>query len=177
MSRIGKLPITIPKGVEVTIDSDVITVAGKSGSLKQKLHPEIDVIQDGNLLKISRKGDKQSQRALHGLFRSLIHNMVVGVSIGFKKSLEINGIGYRANVQGKTCVLNLGYSHPISYAIPEGIIIEVDKNLLHVSGIDKQLVGKVAADIRRFRPVEPYKGKGIKYVGEYVRKKVGKTGA
>lgn len=177
MSRIGKLPIPIPDGVKFQIDKNTIKVSGKLGVLSQKLHPEIQVVQETDMVKVLRKGDKQHQRSLHGLYRSLISNMVTGVSQGFKKSLEINGIGYKANIQGKILVLNLGYSHPIQYNIPDGITIEVDRKFIHVNGADKQLVGKVAADIRRFRPVEPYKGKGIRYVGEFVRKKVGKTGA
>lgn len=177
MSRIGKLPIAVPKGVEISIGESDITVNGKKGTLTQTLHPEVIIEFEENTLTIRRKGNRQNQRALHGLYRSLIFNMVKGVSEGFRKSLEINGIGYRANVQDKTLMLNLGYSHPIQYPIPESIEIEVDRNLIHVSGPDKQLVGQVAANIRDFRPVEPYKGKGIRYVGEYVRKKVGKTGA
>ena len=177
MSRIGKLPITIPKGVEINLKKNTITVKGKNGTLTQNLHPEVNIRAEENSVTVERKGDKQSQRALHGLYRSLIYNMVIGVSEGFRKSLEINGIGYRANVQGKELVLNLGYSHPINYRIPESITIEVDKNFIHVNGPDKQRVGQIAAEIRQFRPVEPYKGKGIRYVGEYVRKKVGKTGA
>ncbi|OGL47738.1 MAG: 50S ribosomal protein L6 [Candidatus Schekmanbacteria bacterium RBG_13_48_7] len=176
MSRIGKLPIPIPKGIEIKIGKEEITVNGKNGMLSQKLHSEVQVVIESNTVKIIRNGNRQHQRALHGLYRSLINNMVIGVSTGFKKSLEINGIGYRANVQGSNLVLNLGYSHPINFEIPKGIKIEIEKSTIHVTGADKQMVGKIAADIRRFRPVEPYKHKGIKYVGEYVRKKVGKTG-
>jgi len=178
MSRIGRAPITIPAGVDVKIDNSVITVKGPKGTLTKTLHPAIKVdVQDG-VIHVTRSSDERTDRALHGLTRTLINNMVVGVTQGFTKELEINGVGYRAQKQGKQLVMNLGYSHQVFVDEIEGIHIEVpNPNRIVISGIDKQLVGQFAADVRSKRPPEPYKGKGIKYVNEVIRRKEGKTGA
>ncbi len=178
MSRVGRKPIKIPSGVNVQIDGDVVKVKGPKGQLELKLLPEVTVKVEGDQLLVERTGDTKIHRARHGLTRALLNNMVIGVSQGFVKGLEIIGIGYRAQLQGKKLVLNLGYSHPIEYPIPEGIEITIEgNNKIFVKGIDKQKVGQVAAIIRGFRPPEPYKGKGIRYIGEYVRQKAGKAGA
>ena len=178
MSRIGKLPINIPNGVTITIDNGVLTVQGPKGTLKQALHPQVIIEQADNQLTVNVKNaDNKSQRSLWGLFRRLIDNMVVGVTEGFSKKLEINGVGFKAAVSGRNLLLQLGYSHPIDYAMPEGIDIVVEKNVVTVSGIDKQVVGQTAAEIRSFKKPEPYKGKGIKYENEVVRRKVGKAAA
>lgn len=178
MSRIGKLPITLPDGVTVTVSPEnEVTVKGKKGELKEKFSPEIKITQDGDTITLTRSSDKKEIRALHGLTRALLANMVTGVSDGFQKNLEIIGVGYRASLAGNKLNLGLGYSHPVEVIQPEGITFEVpDANKIVVKGIDKQRVGQVAADIRALRPPEPYKGKGIRYQGEYVRRKVGKTG-
>ncbi|MEI6266560.1 MAG: 50S ribosomal protein L6 [bacterium] len=177
MSRIGKLPIIIPSGVTTTIVDQEITVTGPKGELKYIFNPKITVVESEGALKIGRTVEDVESAELHGLSRTLINNMVLGVSTPFKKELEINGIGYRAAVSGKKLTLNLGYSHPIDYIAPEGINISVEKNVITVSGVDKQLVGQVSADIRAFRKPEPYKGKGIKYMTEHIRRKAGKTGS
>ena len=178
MSRIGKMPITIPAGVEVKQDGQIITVSGKGGTLTQIVHPDMKVNIDGAVITVERPSDEKKHKALHGLTRSLIHNMVVGVSEGFTKTLDINGVGYKANKDGKKLVLNLGYSHPVEMVEPDGIVIEVPaQNKIIVKGADKQLVGETAAKIRSFRLPDAYKGKGIKYTTETLRIKEGKTGA
>lgn len=179
MSRIGKMPVAIPAGVEVTVaDGNLVTVKGPKGTLTQQLQPSMTIKQEGAELLVSRPDDGKENRALHGLTRALLHNMVVGVSEGFKKELEINGVGYRAAKEGNELVMNLGYSHPVKMAEIDGITIEVPgPNKVVISGPDKQKVGQFAAEVREKRPPEPYKGKGIKYVDEVIRRKVGKTGA
>ena len=179
MSRIGRMPITVPAGVEVTIEeNNVVTVKGPKGTLKQALHPEMILEQEGNIIHVKRPSDDKAHCALHGMTRALLHNMVVGVSEGFKKELEINGVGYRATKEGKNLVMNLGYSHQVIVPEIEGITIDVpSQNKVVISGPDKQKVGQFAAEVREKRPPEPYKGKGIKYVDEVIRRKVGKTGA
>ena len=179
MSRIGKLPITVPQGVDVTIaEGNVITVKGPQGTLTKELHPNMIIKKDGETLTVERPNDEKENRALHGLTRTLLFNMVKGVSEGFKKDLEINGVGYRAAKQGNKLVMNLGYSHQVEMEEIEGIKIDVPQpNQIIISGPDKQKVGQFAAKVREKRPPEPYKGKGIKYVDEYIRRKEGKTGA
>ena len=179
MSRIGRMPITVPAGVEVTIaENNVVTVKGPKGTLTQALRPEMILEQDGNTIHVKRPSDDKLHCALHGMTRALLHNMIVGVSEGFKKTLEINGVGYRAAKEGNELVMNLGYSHPVKVAEIEGITIDVpSQNQIVISGPDKQKVGQFAADTRMKRPPEPYKGKGIRYQGEVVRIKEGKTGA
>ena len=179
MSRIGKMPVAIPAGVEVTVaDGNLVTVKGPKGTLTQQLQPSMTIKQEGAELLVSRPDDGKENRALHGLTRALLHNMVVGVSEGFKKELEINGVGYRAAKEGNELVMNLGYSHPVKMAEIDGITIDVPgPNKVVISGPDKQKVGQFAAEVREKRPPEPYKGKGIKYVDEVIRRKVGKTGA
>jgi large subunit ribosomal protein L6 len=176
MSRIGKMEIPLPQGVEITVAGGVVKVKGPKGSLQQPLVERVGVEVEDKSVNVTRVADDRRSRAFHGLMRALVANMVTGVSEGFSKSLVINGIGYKANVAGKTLNLALGFSHPIAYPIPDGISISVDRENVKVEGVDKQLVGAVAADIRAFRPVEPYKGKGIKYVDEYVIRKAGKAG-
>ena len=179
MSRIGKMPIAVPAGVEVTVaEGNLVTVKGPKGTLTQQLQPSMTIKQEGAELLVSRPDDGKENRALHGLTRALLHNMVVGVSEGFKKELEINGVGYRAAKEGKELVMNLGYSHPVKVPEIDGITIDVPApNKVVISGPDKQKVGQFAAEVREKRPPEPYKGKGIKYVDEVIRRKVGKTGA
>jgi large subunit ribosomal protein L6 len=178
MSRIGKQPISIPDSVEVRLKDDELHVKGPRGELSHRIPRGIQVsVEDGQIL-VQRESDHRQHRALHGLTRTLIANMVTGVTDGFKKRLEIVGVGYRADVEGGKLKLSLGFSHPVIYPIPADIKISVERNLIiEVEGIDKQRVGQVAAEIRGFRPPEPYKGKGIRYVGEKVRKKVGKGAA
>lgn len=176
MSRIGKKPIPLTKGVEARIEAGVVKVKGPKGELNQAIVDRVSVVvEDGNIL-VMRQGDDRRSRSFHGLMRSLLANMVVGVSDGFSKSLEVNGVGYRAEVSGKTLNMSLGFAHQVNCPIPEGIAIQVEKNKITVQGIDKQLVGSMAAKIRSYRPVEPYKGKGIKYTGEHVLRKAGKAG-
>ena len=178
MSRIGRLPVAIPAGVEVTVaDGNVVTVKGPKGTLERALPTELEIkVEDGHVV-VTRPNDLKKMKALHGLTRSLIHNMVVGVSEGYKKELEVNGVGYRAAKQGKKLVLNLGYSHPVEMEDPEGLETVLDgTNIIIVKGIDKEKVGQYAAEIRAKRAPEPYKGKGIKYADEVIRRKVGKTG-
>jgi large subunit ribosomal protein L6 len=183
MSRIGKLPVPLSDKVELTISADnVITVKGDKGSNTLQIHPNISVEKTENEVVVSRNSDIKSDRALHGLYRALINNMVVGVTEGYTKKLEIIGVGFRAAMNGDVLELNLGYSHPIFFVPPQGISIEVDtktsKNpILIITGIDKELVGQVSAKIRGFRKPEPYKGKGIRYVGEQIRRKAGKSAA
>lgn len=179
MSRIGKMPITVPQGVDVTIGANnEITVKGKLGTLNATMSADMIIKKDGDTITVSRPSDVKEHRALHGLTRTLIDNMVKGVSEGFTKQLEINGVGYRAAKQGNKLVMNLGYSHQVEMEEPEGIKIDVPQpNQIVVTGYDKQKVGQIAAQIREKRPPEPYKGKGIKYVDEFIRRKEGKAGA
>ncbi len=179
MSRIGKKPLSIPAGVTFQIDGNVITVKGPKGEMSQAFEPEyVSITQDDGTVTVNRNDDTKPARSRHGLYRSLIQNLFVGVTDGFAKTLEIRGVGYRAALQGTTLVLNLGYSHPINYELPQGIEVkfnEKENNVFTVSGIDKQQVGQVAAEIRSFRKPEPYKGKGIRYQDEYVARKAGKS--
>ena len=176
MSRIGRKPINIPAGVEVSLNDGVLTVKGSKGTLTQKIHHNMQVEINDGVITILRPNDLKQNRALHGLTRSLIHNMVEGVSNGFKKELEVNGVGYRVQKQGNNLVMNLGYSHQVIVPEIEGIKLEAQGNRITVLGADKQKVGQFAAEIREKRPPEPYKGKGIKYVDEVIRRKEGKTG-
>ncbi len=177
MSRIGRMPITIPAGVDVKIEGYTVTVKGPKGTLTQDIHPDMIIEREGAELLVKRPSEVKAHKALHGLTRSLLNNMVVGVTEGFKKELEINGVGYRAAKQGKKLVLNLGYSHQVEMEEIPGITIDVpDQNKIIISGADKQLVGAFAANVREKRPPEPYKGKGIKYVEEHIRRKEGKAG-
>lgn len=179
MSRVGKLPIPIPKGVSVNINKNAVSVKGPKGELSRDFPPEMGIEEENGQIMVTRNSDNRIHRAKHGLVRSLLNNMVVGVSNGFKKELQIQGVGYRAAVEGKDLVLNVGYSHPVKFVPPQGISFEVpDRNgrQLIVSGIDKEVVGEIAAQIRKTRPPEPYKGKGIRYLGEEVRRKAGKAG-
>ena len=177
MSRIGNKPITVPAGVEVTLDGKKITVKGPKGTLEREIHNNISVKLENGVITVTRPNDQKENRSLHGLTRTLINNMIEGVSKEYTKQLEINGVGYRAAKQGKTLVLTLGYSHPVNMEEPEGITFEVPSpNSIIVRGIDKELVGQTAAVIRTKRPPEVYRGKGIKYVDEHIRRKEGKTG-
>lgn len=177
MSRIGKLPVAIPAGVEVKLEEgNVITVKGPKGTLTRKLVDDLDIKIEGSEVIVTRPSDLKRYKSLHGLTRTLIFNMVEGVTNGYTKELEINGVGYRAAKAGKKLTLTLGYSHPVEMEDPEGIETKVDGNKITVSGIDKEKVGQFAAEIRTKRPPEPYKGKGIKYTTETIRRKVGKTG-
>ena len=179
MSRIGKMPITIPAGVEVNVaEGNFVTVKGPKGTLTQQLHPDMVIETEGAEITVKRPTDDKMHRSLHGLTRTLLHNMIVGVHEAYKKELEINGVGYRASKEGKNLVMNLGYSHPVTVSEVDGITIEVPSpNKVVIIGCDKQQVGQFAAEVREKRPPEPYKGKGIKYVDEVIRRKVGKTGA
>ena len=177
MSRIGNKPITIPEGVEVTLNDKIITVKGPKGTLSKEIHKNVNVTVEGNVISISRIDDEPANRSLHGLTRSLINNMVIGVKDEFKRELEINGVGYRAQKQGTKLVMNLGYSHPVEMEAPAGITFDVpNPNSITVRGIDKELVGQTAAVIRTKRPPEVYRGKGIKYAEEVIRRKEGKAG-
>lgn len=177
MSRIGRKPITVPAGVDVTIDGSTVTVKGPKGTLSGTFNSNMSIALDAGVITVSRPNDEKENRALHGLTRTLISNMVEGVSTGFKKELEIVGVGYRAAMEGKSVVLTVGYSHTVKMDPPEGVTIEVPApNKIVVSGSDKQVVGQFACEIRAVRPPEPYKGKGIKYVDEVVRRKEGKSG-
>lgn len=178
MSRIGRMPITLPANVEVNVaDGNLVTVKGPKGTLTQKLSDKITITQEGNVINVSRSNDAKESRALHGLTRTLLNNMVVGVTEGFKKELDVNGVGFRVAMDGKKLVMNIGYSHQVIVEQPEGITIDVPTpNKIVVSGIDKQRVGHFAAEVRGKRPPEPYKGKGIKYTDEVIRRKEGKTG-
>ena len=178
MSRIGRAPIELPAGVDFKVEGKHLTVKGPKGSLEMDVVPEIDVAVEGNVVHVTRPSDEKSYRSLHGLTRTLIHNMVVGVTEGFQKTLEINGVGYRAQKEGKNLVMNLGFSHPVTVSETDDIQIDVpNPNQVIIKGIDKQRVGQFAAEVRGKRPPEPYKGKGIKYDYEVVRRKEGKTGA
>ena len=178
MSRIGRMPITVPAGVEVNVaDGNVVTVKGPKGTLTQNLHPNMTIAQEGNVINVTRPNDLKENRSLHGLTRTLLNNMIVGVTEGYTKKLDVNGVGYRVAKEGNKLVMNLGYSHQVIMEEKEGITIEVpDPNHIHIVGCDKQLVGQFAAEVREKRPPEPYKGKGIKYADEVIRRKVGKTG-
>ena len=178
MSRIGRMPVAIPAGVTVTLgDGNLVTVKGPKGTLTSQLSPLMTLKQEGAEIHVTRPNDEKENRALHGLTRALLHNMVVGVTEGYKKELDINGVGYRAAKEGKKLVLTIGYSHPVEVEEIDGITIDVpNPNHLVVSGCDKQKVGQFAAELREKRPPEPYKGKGIKYTDEVIRRKVGKTG-
>ncbi len=177
MSRIGKLPIAIPAGVDVSIEGSTVTVKGPQGTLTRTVHSNIDVKMENNEIVVTRPNDNKENRSLHGLTRTLIANMIEGVNVGYKKELEINGIGYRCAMAGTNLELNIGFSHKVVMAQPEGIKIEVPApNKIVISGPDKQKVGQFAAEVREKRPPEPYKGKGIKYVDEYIRRKEGKAG-
>ncbi len=175
MSRVGKNPVPVPEGVEVTIDGAAVSVSGKLGTLGARIAPEVSAALDDGRVVVTPLGESKRARQMWGLTRSVINNMVVGVSQGFHKDLQIEGVGYRAAVQGRTLTLDLGYSHRIDYPIPEGIEITCERpTAIRVTGADRQAVGQVAAEIRAFRKPEPYKGKGVRYVGEYVRRKEGK---
>lgn len=176
MSRVGKQPIIIPSGVTITSEADYITVNGPKGSLKQFTMPGVSVsVEDGQAI-VTRANDEAANRARHGLMRSLVNNMVIGVSNGFSKKLEINGVGYRVQAQGADLKFNLGFSHDVTYKLPSGVQATVEQNTITVSGIDKQQVGQVAAEIRALKKPEPYKGKGIKYADERIIRKSGKSG-
>ena len=177
MSRIGKQPIPIPSSVQVQIEGTSVTVRGPQGELRREFHPDVRVHQDDAKLIVTRPSDQPRHRALHGLTRALLANMVIGVESGFSKTLELHGVGYRAQQMGSNIQIAVGFSHPVDVKPPAGITLEVDgTNRIRVRGIDKELVGQVAAEIRHLRPPEPYKGKGIRYEGEYVRRKAGKAG-
>jgi large subunit ribosomal protein L6 len=177
MSRIGRLPITVPSGVDVTIDGRNVTVTGPKGTLSRALHPDITVSREDGTIVVTRPTEQKTHKQLHGLTRTLVNNMVVGVTDGYRKGLEITGVGYRAALNGKRLTLNLGYSHPIEIDPPDGISFELENpTRLAVVGIDKELVGQVAASVRATRKPEPYKGKGVRYAGEYIRRKAGKAG-
>ena len=178
MSRIGKSPISLPNGVNVDLEGSGLTVKGPKGSLTQDFHPEMKISVDNGVLSVNRPSDSRDHRSLHGLTRALINNMVVGVSDGFSKTLRIEGVGYRATMDGNALVLNVGHSHSIRFDPLDSLVFEVEDRgkTIKISGVDKQLVGEYAARIRKTRPPEPYKGKGIRYDGEYVRRKAGKAG-
>lgn len=178
MSRIGKMPITVPAGVTVTIEDNHVTVKGPKGELTRQINKNMKLTMDNGVITVERPDDEKENRSLHGLSRTLINNMIIGVTQGFSKTLEINGVGYRAAKQGQNINFTLGFSHPVVKEPPAGITFEVPApNKIVVSGADKEVVGAVAADIRTLRPPEPYKGKGIRYEGEHVRRKIGKAGA
>lgn len=176
MSRIGKLPIALPSGVTITVDPQEITVAGSKGTLKQFTMPDIEVKQQGDEVIVTRKNDEPKTRSKHGLMRSLVSNMITGVSQGFSKKLELNGVGYRVALQGTDIKLNVGFSHDVIYKVPAGVQATVEQNTITITGIDKQQVGQVAAEIRALKKPEPYKGKGIKYADERIIRKSGKSG-
>ncbi|SMF08241.1 50S ribosomal protein L6 [Desulfovibrio gilichinskyi] len=176
MSRIGKKPIDIPSGVEVTVGADSVSVKGPKGSISTPIHPMVSYKIADNVVEVMRSGETRQECAQHGLHRTLLFNCIEGVSKGFSKTLEVIGVGYKVSVQGKNVVLNVGYSHPVQFPLPAGIDATAEGSKLTVGGVDKQLVGEVAAQIRRVRPPEPYKGKGIKYIDEQIRRKAGKSG-
>ena len=176
MSRIGRMPIAIPAGVEVKLDGSTVSVKGPKGELTRTVHENMKVEVNGAEVLVTRPNDEKENRALHGLTRTLIANMIEGVTNGFEKKLEVNGVGYRSQVQGNTLVLNIGYSHPVEMPFPEGVKAEVNDKIITISGIDNQKVGQFAAEVREKRPPEPYKGKGIKYIDEHIRRKEGKAG-
>ncbi len=176
MSRVGKLPVAIPQGVKVNLDGRLVSVEGPKGKLEQQIDPLVEIEISDNQVVVQRKNESKKARSFHGLYRKLLFNMVTGVSTGFSKTLLINGVGFRAEVKGKSLVLNLGYSNPIEYMFDDDIDISVDNNKVTVSGVSRERVGQVSAEIRSIRPPEPYKGKGVRYEDEYVRRKVGKSG-
>ena len=177
MSRIGKNPIAVPAGVEVKVDGSTVTVKGPKGTLTKEFKPAMKITVDGAVVTVERPNDEAANRSLHGLTRTLINNMIIGVTEGYQKTLEINGVGYRAQMQGTTLVMNLGYSHNVEMTAPEGVTIEVpNPNSIIISGADNQKVGQFAAEVREKRPPEPYKGKGIKYIDERIIRKEGKAG-
>ena len=178
MSRVGRMPVVIPDKVEVEIKGSHVRVKGPLGELERTFHQEVTINRDDDVITIERSSDQPKVRALHGLSRSLLNNMVIGVSEGFEKKLEVHGVGYRPSLQGKNLVLNVGYSNPVEIEPPDGITLEVDERAreIRVHGPNKELVGQIAADVRKVRPPEPYKGKGIRYQGDYVRRKAGKAG-
>jgi large subunit ribosomal protein L6 len=177
MSRIGKMPVVIPSGVNISLAGKHLKVEGPKGKLERNIHPDIDVVIEGEQLLVTRPSDAKEHRALHGLTRALVNNMVVGVTTGFQKNLELVGVGYRAAKQGRNLVLTVGYSHPVEMEPEEGVEVEVPSpNKISITGIDKEKVGAFAADVRKVRPPEPYKGKGIKYEGEVIKRKAGKAG-
>jgi large subunit ribosomal protein L6 len=177
MSRIGRLPVPVPSGVDVTIDGRKLTVKGPKGQLTRELHPDMTVVREDGSIVVRRPSEEKRHRQLHGLTRTLVNNMVIGVTTGYRKPLEITGVGYRASLVGKKLQLNLGYSHPIEIEPPAGISFEVENpTRLTVVGVDKELVGQIAARVRATRKPEPYKGKGVKYAGERIRRKAGKAG-
>lgn len=178
MSRVGRMPLAIPEGVEVQIEGQRVRVKGPKGELEQEFRPELTIKEDNGVLLVTRSSDEPSIRALHGLTRSLLNNMILGTTQGFEKTLEVQGVGYRAELKGKSLMLYVGFSHPVEVQPPEGIHFSVEGkgDIIKIAGFDRQLVGQVAADVRKNRPPEPYKGKGIRYVGEHVRRKAGKAG-
>jgi large subunit ribosomal protein L6 len=178
MSRVGKLPIEIPQGVEVELKGTFVRVKGPKGEMSHTFPPVVDIVQDDGIITVKPTSEEKFSRSMHGTTRAVIQNMVTGVSEGFEKFLEIHGVGYRAELQGKNMIINVGYSHPVEVVPPDGITFEVleRNNLIKVTGYDKQVVGQISAEIRKIRPPEPYKGKGIRYQGEYVRRKPGKAG-
>lgn len=176
MSRIGKKPIHIPAGVDITIDGHTVSVKGPKGALKTTLHDHVTVTKEGTVMNVTIADETEKKdRSLWGLSATLVNNMIVGVTKGYEKKLELVGVGYRAAMQGKDIKIEVGYSHPVIFKLPEGIVATAEKTAISISGIDKQMVGEMAAQIRRIRPPEPYKGKGIKYVGEQIRRKAGKA--
>ena len=178
MSRIGNRAIEVPKGVELRVEGDELSVKGPKGTLTKQLPGAIEMTIDDGKVRFARSADDTKTPALHGLARALVNNMVTGVTTGFQRDLEIQGVGYRASTSGNTLNLQLGFSHPVAMPVPEGLSVSVEANTtIRIQGIDKQQVGQFAADVRSLRPPEPYKGKGVRYAGEYVRRKVGKTGA
>jgi large subunit ribosomal protein L6 len=177
MSRLGRKPIPVPSGVNVTVKPDGVTVKGPKGELKRTFPEGVTIKVESGHVVVTRASDSREHRARHGLTRALLANMVTGVTSGFERKLEINGVGYRAEVAGQKMTFALGYSHPVVYDLPKGMSAKVEKNLVTLSGIDRELLGETAAKLRSFRPPEPYKGKGVKYVEETIRRKVGKTGA
>jgi large subunit ribosomal protein L6 len=177
MSRIGKLPVEIPQGVSIDINGDLVKVKGPKGELEQQIQPQVTIAVEGSQLTVNRKDDSKKARSFHGLYRQLLQNMVTGVTTGFQRSLLINGVGYRAEVNGNVLLLNLGFSMPIEFTIEDGLTVAVEgQNKITVSGISKERVGQAAAEIRSIRPPEPYKGKGVKYEDENIRRKIGKSG-
>jgi large subunit ribosomal protein L6 len=176
MSRVGKKPIPLPEATKVTVSNGTVTVQGKNGTLTQAIHPAVELQIDAQQVDIILKQDDRKGRALHGLVRSLVNNMVIGVSKGFERVLEINGIGYRVELKGKSLLFSLGYSHPIDFPLPEGVSATVEKSTIKLTGIDKHLLGQTAARLRSLRSPEPYKGKGVKFAEEHIQRKAGKTG-
>jgi large subunit ribosomal protein L6 len=177
MSRVGRKPVALPQGVQVNVKDGKLQVKGPKGDLHRVLHPDVSVKVDKGAVHVERKREDREGKALHGLTRALLNNMVLGVTKGWERSLEINGVGYRAEVKGQKLSMTLGFSHPIDYDLPKGVSAKVDKNIITLMAADRELLGETAAKVRSFRPPEPYKGKGVKYVEETIRRKVGKTGA